>query len=231
LGRREGAAAKAQGETESAPLDAQALNEVAGQNIFLLSPAHCGGRRAQILLRDEASFPLAVQVRERGASLGEVFSFLSGLYFRGKLAYARAFSRTGAVPHGILIITPGRGLVPADTMVGIDDLREIAEIGVTVGEPRFREPLERDSATLASALSGDDSVILLGSIATGKYVDVIESHLDGRLRFPSDFVGRGDMSRGGLMLRCVLAARELTYEPIAGAVRHGPRPPKLDPIR
>jgi hypothetical protein len=203
----------------------------ATQNVFLLSPAHCGGRRAKLLLRDGASFPLAVQVRERGASLGEVFSFLSGLYFRGKLAYARAFARTAAVPHGVLVITPGRGLVPADTMVGFDDLREIAEIGVTADEPRFREPLERDSDTLASALSGDDSVILLGSIATGKYVDVIENHLDGRLRFPSDFVGRGDMSRGGLMLRCVLAARELTYVPIAGAVRRGPRPPKLDPIR
>jgi hypothetical protein len=205
--------------------------DVIAQAVFLLSPAHCGGRRAKILLREEAAFPLAVQLRERGAALGEVFSFLSGLYFRGKLAYARAFARARAIPHGVLVITPGRGLVPPDTVVGLEDLREIAEIGVTAGEPRFREPLERDAASLACALSGDDTVILLGSIATGKYVDVIESRLDGRLRFPSDFVGRGDMSRGGLMLRSVLAARELAYVPIAGAVRHGRRPPKLDPIR
>jgi hypothetical protein len=211
--------------------DTQRLSDAAAQAVFLLSPAHCGGRRAQILLREEAAFPLAVQLRERGSALGEVFSFLSGLYFRGKLAYARAFARAGAVPHGVLVITPGRGLVSPDTIVGLEDLREIAEIGVTSGEPRFREPLERDAASLASALSGDDTVILLGSIATGKYVDVIESRLDGRLRFPSDFVGRGDMSRGGLMLRAVLAARELAYVPIAGAVRHGRRPPKLDPIR
>jgi hypothetical protein len=211
--------------------DTQRLSDAAAQAVFLLSPAHCGGRRAQILLREDAAFPLAVQLRERGSALGEVFSFLSGLYFRGKLAYARAFARAGAVPHGVLVITPGRGLVSPDTIVGLEDLREIAEIGVTSGEPRFREPLERDAASLASALSGDDTVILLGSIATGKYVDVIESRLDGRLRFPSDFVGRGDMSRGGLMLRCVTAARELAYVPIAGAVRHGRRPPKLDPIR
>jgi len=210
---------------------ATALTVSATQTVFLLSPAHCGGRRAQILLREAAAFPLAVQLREQGAPLGDVFSFLSGLYFRGKLSYGRAFARALAVPHGVLVITPGRGLVPPDTIVRLDDLREIAEIGVAADEPRFREPLERDSAALASGLSGDDAVILLGSIATGKYVDVIESRLDGRLRFPVDFVGRGDMSRGGLMLRCVLAARELSYVPIAGAVRHGQRPPKLDPIR
>lgn len=131
----------------------------------------------------------------------------------------------------MLVITPGHGLVPPDVTVTLDDLRGIAEIGVTPLEPRFREPLERDSAVLASVLSGDDSVILLGSIATGKYVDVIESCLGGRLRFPAEFVGRGDMSRGGLMLRCVLGGRELEYVPIAGATRRGKRPPRLDPLR
>src|SRR5262245_6789691 len=169
------------------------MNSASPQTVFLLSPAHCGGRRAQLLLREEAAFPLAVQLRESGAPLGDVFSFLSGLYFRGKLAYGRAFARAHALPHGVLVITPGRGLVPPDTIVGLDALRAIAEIGVTTDEPRFRGPLERDSTALASGLTGDDAVILLGSIATGKYVDVIESRLDGRLRFPVDFVGRGDM--------------------------------------
>ena len=199
--------------------------------MFLLSPAHCGGRRAQILLGERAAFPLAAQLRDSGAPLGDVFSFLSGLYFRGKLAYGRAFARTGGASDGVLVIAPGRGLVSPDVIVTLGDLRGIAEIGVTPDEPRFREPLERDSAALAALLSGDDRVILLGSIATGKYVDVIESHLGGRLRFPADFVGRGDMSRGGLMLRCVLKKQELDYVPTAGATRHGTRPPRLEPLR
>jgi len=201
------------------------------QTVFLLSPAHCGGRRAQILLRERAAFPLAIQLRESGAPIGEVFSFLSGLYFRGKLAYGLAFARSDAATPGVLIITPGRGLLSPDAVVSLADLLEIAEVGVTPEEPRFREPLERDSSVLASALSGEDRVILLGSIATGKYVDVIESRLDGRLRFPVDFVGRGDMSRGGLMLRCVIQRRELDYVPIAGATRRGGRPPRLEPLR
>jgi hypothetical protein len=54
---------------------------------------------------------------------------------------------------------------------------------------------------------------------------------DGRLLFPAEFVGRGDMSRGGLMLRCVDERAELTYVPVRGAVRRGMRPPKLPPRR
>ena len=201
------------------------------QTVFLLSPAHCGGRRAQLLFGSGAAFPLAARLRERGAPIGEVFAFLSGLYFRGKLAYGRAFARALAAPHGVLVITPGLGLIDPDLVVTLDDLRAIAEVGVAPDEPRFRAPLETHAAALAAMLAGEDRVVLLGSIATGKYVDVIERHLDGRLRFPSEFVGRGDMSRGGLLLRCVDRREELTYVPIAGAVRHGPRPPKLEPLR
>ncbi|HET9252740.1 MAG TPA: hypothetical protein VFP58_11560 [Candidatus Eisenbacteria bacterium] len=200
--------------------------------VFLLSPAHCGGRRAEILFRDEAAFPLAVRLRESGASIGEVFSFLSGLYFRGKLAYGKEFARAPAgVAAGVLVITPGHGLLSPDTVVTLADLQGIAGVGVDPDEPRFRDPLERDTAALAECLAGEDVVVLLGSIATGKYVDVIERHLHGRLRFPSQFVGRGDMSRGGLMLRCVTARQELEYISIAGAVRRGSRPPKLEPLR
>jgi hypothetical protein len=39
------------------------------------------------------------------------------------------------------------------------------------------------------------------------------------------------MSRGGLLLRAADAGQELTYEPVAGAVRHGRRPPRLAPRR
>jgi hypothetical protein len=191
--------------------------------VFLLSPAHCGGMRAAMLLGGRGTFDLAARVQSDGASIGEVFSFLSGLYFRGKLAYGHAFGRP-------LVIVPGLGLVDPATTVTIGDLRTIASIGVEADDPRFTRPLARDAASLAASLAPDDFVVLLGSIATGKYVDVIEAHLDGRLRFPSDFVGRGDMSRGGLMLRCVADRAELAYVPVAGATRRGKRPPRLSPL-
>jgi len=205
--------------------------------VFLLSPANCGGKRAQLLVRPTAEFPLALRLRDGGAPLGEVFQFMSGLYFRGKLAYGEAFA--GRVPEagrgseggGVYVMAPGSGLVPPSTMVRLPDLIAMASVGVASDEPRFREPLERDIQSLASRLHPDDPVVLLGSIATGKYVDVIERALEGRLRFPAEFVGRGDMSRGGLMLRCVASGSELTYVPIAGATRHGKRPPRLAPLR
>jgi hypothetical protein len=65
----------------------------------------------------------------------------------------------------------------------------------------------------------------------GKYVDLLLPIFGDRLMFPVHFVGRGDMSRGGLMLRCVTAGLELPYVPLAGAIRHGERPPKLEPLR
>ena len=199
--------------------------------IFLLSPASCRGRRAQILLRDQAIFDLAVRLRAgSGATVGEAFTFLSGLYFRGKLAYGSAFGRRPAgAGAGALIITPSRGLIAPDTPADLELLREFAAVDVALDEPRYRGPLARDVAALAATLGPDDRVVLLGSIATGKYVDVLAPPLGDRLLFPGDFVGRGDMSRGGLMLRCVDAGRELDYVIATGAVRHGARPPKLEP--
>ncbi len=52
-----------------------------------------------------------------------------------------------------------------------------------------------------------------------------------RLLFPQEFIGRGDMSRGGLMLRYAEAGRQLTYIPIEGAARRGSRPPRFDQMR
>lgn len=196
--------------------------------IFLLSPAHCGGKRAQLVLNPDASFELAVRLRGPGAPLGEVFSFLSGLYFRGKLAYAEHFGRAlWGAGAAALVIAPGYGLVPARQVVTLSDLRAIALVGVTPADARFRDPLARDATALALLLEPGARVVLLGSIATGKYVDVLEEVLDGRLRFPQEFVGRGDMSRGGLLLRCVREEKELEYVSLAGALRRGPRPPRL----
>jgi hypothetical protein len=190
--------------------------------IFLLSPASCSGKRARLLLNERASFALARRVQsEAGAPLGEVFSFLSGLYFRGKLTYARAFSRPVADASGIRVITAGRGLVDPDTIVRLNDLREFAAVSIDLGEPRYREPLARDAAALAADLPGDGKVVLLGSIASEKYVEILQAAFGQRLMFPAAFVGRGDMSRGALLLRSVDAGEELSYLPVAGSIRRG----------
>lgn len=201
------------------------------KRIFLLSPARCDGRRAKVLLSPQAEFELARRLTNEGAPLGEVFSFLSGLYFRGKLAYANAFGRTMGDAPGALVITTDRGLVSAETVVTRDDLLAFARIDIAAGDDRYTVPLRRDIERLGQALGADGRVVLLGSIATGKYVDFLLETFGTRLVFPSDFVGRGDMSRGGLLLRCVKEERELAYEAVEGAVRHGKRPPKLEPMR
>jgi len=188
--------------------------------IFLLSPANCGGERCRLLFRPQASFELAMQLKTpKGAAIADVFSFLSGLYFRGKVAYARAFAREA------FVITPDRGLLPIDTHVNLEDLRAMAQVPIDLEEPRYVEPMRRDVESLSGR--GKRDVVLLGSIATGKYVDLLLPWLGERLKFPSEFVGRGDMSRGGLMLRCVDEQRELAYVPLHNAVRKGTRPPKL----
>jgi hypothetical protein len=102
-------------------------------------------------------------------------------------------------------------------------------VEVSAANPAYRGPLERSAQALAAAIGAERPVVLLGSIASAKYVDVLESIFGDRLLFPQDFVGRGDMSRGGLLLRCAAARQPMTYVPVAGAVRHGARPPKLDP--
>ena len=198
--------------------------------IFLLSPAFCGGERAKVLFNPAATFSLAVRLRAGGVPIGELFAFLSGLYFRGKLAYSRAFARPPRGAPGLLVITPTRGLVDPDTLLTLDDMREFAEVNIATQSDRFIAPLARDAHALAT-VSRTAPVILLGSIATDKYVGTLAAAFGDRLRFPEEFVGRGDMSRGGLLLRSVRESTELTYIQLSGATRHGTRPPKLVPIR
>jgi hypothetical protein len=200
--------------------------------IFLLSPASTSGKRADLLLNERAGFELAVRVRARtGAPLGDVFTFLSGLYFRGKLTYARAFARPPADLPGTFVITPSRGLVLPEQQITLADLREFAAVAIRAGNASYREPLVRDAAWVASGLGRGCDVVLLGSVASDRYVDILRDAFGDRLHFPAAFVGRGDMSRGGLMLRSVRAQQELDYIPVAGAVRHGRRPPRLTPER
>jgi hypothetical protein len=198
--------------------------------IFLLSPAFCGGERAKLLFNPAGDFALAVRLRSGGVPIGELFAFLSGLYFRGKLAYARAFDRPPRGAPGLLVITPTRGLVDPDTLLTLDDMREFAEVNIASQSDRFIEPLARDAQALARR-SRAAPAILLGSIATDKYVGTLAAAFGDRLRFPQEFVGRGDMSRGGLLLRSAREGAELTYIPVSGATRRGTRPPKLVPLR
>ena len=153
---------------------------------------------------------------------------MSGLYFRGKLAYARRFAEAGPAP--IMVITPTRGLRSPDSLVNARLLREFATVDVDADDRRYRQPLDRDLGKLARCLPPQGRVVLLGSIATGKYVDALKVAFGERLHYPPAFIGRGDMSRGGLMLRCVDDGIELEYAPLApDARRHGARPPKLEP--
>jgi hypothetical protein len=185
-----------------------------------------------MILSDRAEFELARKLRgKQGASIAEVFTFLSGLYFRGKIAYATAFARPSPGIPDVFVITPTRGLVDAKTHIHLDDLREFATIDIHKNDPRYRSPLDRDARRLAKELPPQSEIVLLGSIATGKYVDVLLANFRIQLRFPADFIGRGDMSRGGLMLRCAVDRQELPYIAVAGAIVNGKRPPKLTPRR
>ena len=200
--------------------------------IFLLSPAHCGGKRAKQVLSPRAAFPLAEQLRSKdGARLGDIFSFVSGLYFRGKLTYARRFAApdnpAGHSGSGVHIITANAGLREPDTFITLQALLAFADGEVDPSNARYRRPLERSARALAAEIGPDCDVVLLGSVASPKYVDVLAGIFGERLRFPIDFVGRGDMSRGGLLLRKAQEGVELEYAPVIGTVRHGTRPPKL----
>ena len=199
--------------------------------VFILSPASCSGQRATLLFNERAQFFLARQLRASGATLGEVFSFLSGLYFRGKLTYARAFGRGPRGATCIWTITAGRGLVDPETVVRLEDLHAFAAVPIDAKDPRYREALVRDAAALAAKLPAGGQAVLLGSIASDKYVEILQAAFGERLVFPQAFVGRGDMSRGGLLLRAVDEGHELTYVPVMGSVRRGVRPGKLPPGR
>ena len=206
-------------------------------HIFLLSPANCGGIRAKQALSPRAQFALAAELRsEDGAALGELFSFVSGLYFRGKLTYARRFAQppdplNTIVGAGVHVITPNAGLRSPDTRVTHAAVRAFARGDVDADNEKYRRPLEASARTLLAEIGPECDVVLLGSVASPKYVTVLGRIFGERLKFPSAFVGRGDMSRGGLLLRHAREGIELDYVPVLGASVHGARPPRLPPLR
>ena len=197
------------------------------RRIFFLSPANVSGLRGKMILGELAHSPLAERLRGEGVPLGEVFTFISGLYFRGKLAYAQAFADPPPGVPGIVVITASGGLVSPDRPFKLEKLRQIVAGNVDAANSRYRLPLERDARLVCDRMGGHCEVVLLGSVATPKYVEPLLAIFGERLMFPAEFVGRGDMSRGGLLLRCAREQAQLTYIPVMGAVRHGTRPAKL----
>lgn len=193
-------------ETRPVPFGAAAMPRV-----FLLSPAHAGGRRATMLLRTGAMFDLAYRLQASGIPLGEAFSFMSPLYFRGKLAYAQSFANPPSGVASSFVITPTRGLLEPGAIVGLEDLCKITDGRVDMMDPKYRDPLDRDLARLSEQIGPQVSVVLLGSIATRKYIPLLREALGSRLAIPRDFIGLGNMSRGALLLRCVRERSELEY--------------------
>jgi hypothetical protein len=177
---------------------------------FLLSPAHLGGVRGRWLRSARSGGATAQRLRESGLPIGEAFAFISALYFRGKLAYARRFADAA----GARIIAPGFGLVELDWPLDPDRVRRMHAVGVDVRRRAYCQPLAEAAAAL-----GDERIVLLGSLATGKYLDVLAPVLGERLLFPRVFVGMGDMRRGSILLRAAKRGEELEYAPFAELAR------------
>lgn len=184
--------------------------------VFLLSPADTSGLRAKQLTSPGATFEAARLYRsEEGVPIALAFAFMSALYFRGKIAYALHFTEI----ENIRVIAPGFGLVPPDWRITAERMKTMRKTPVDVRKRSYRTPLERDALALAEQIDDDAQVVLLGSVASGKYVDILWPICGARLRFPAAFAGLGDMARGGLMLRAVRANRELAYTTL-DAPRH-----------
>jgi hypothetical protein len=205
------------GQVPGAPLREVTFTSRA-KRVYLLSPAHAGGKRAAMLFRSSANFELSHRLRTAGVALGEAFSFMSPLYFRGKLAYASTFANAAEGVPSSLVITSSRGLVSPETIVGLAELLEICGEPVHLDNPKYRDPLERDLASLSETLGPQVRVVLLGSIATRKYVPLLREKLGERLVVPREFLGLGNMSRGALLLRCSREGCELEYIPATQAI-------------
>lgn len=187
--------------------------------IFLLSPANTAGVRAQLLLRAGSSLAIAQRLQTGEATIGETFAFLSSLYFRGKLAYANRFASPESGVQRAYVITSSRGLVALETPLSIADLREFSTVDIDLSDARYTGPLTRDLELLAA--EPENEVVLLGSVATAKYVDLVLPLFGERALYPASFLGRGDMSRGALLLRSARDGLELDYLPISGVLRKG----------
>ncbi len=180
--------------------------------VYLISPADCSGHRAALLLKGGGNREIAAGLRSRaGVPIGNLFSFVSGSYFRGKLLYAKAFATSSASGGGVYVIVPGRGLGVPEAHIRLADLREIAAVPVHRDVDRYVKPLLKDAKRLARRLSKHDAVVFLGSIASDKYTSVLHTAFENLLHVPRAFIGRGSLSRGSLLLRAAKAGQRLAY--------------------
>jgi hypothetical protein len=200
--------------TDSSPIFSAGTAPVSARpRIFLLSPANVSGIKGQRLLSPTGDSDLVLRLRQSGATLGEVYRFISSLYFRGKLDYAQRFQ---SPPHGIagVHIITGAGLMLPETIVTLNDLRRISATAIDEKNSDYRLPLDSDLLRLRGLVSDETEVILLGSVATSKYISPIRDVFGKRLLFPKDFLGLGDISRGSMLLRCCAQGSELEYRPV-----------------
>ena len=163
--------------------------------------------------------------------MGSAFFYAYALF---QMPWGIASDRFGSraiIGLGIHVITPNAGLRSPDVYVTPKAVAAFADGDVHQSNVKYRKPLEKSARALLEEIGPDCEVVLLGSVASPKYVDVLTAIFGDRLLFPIDFVGRGDMSRGGLLLRQAREGVELPYVPVRGAVLHGARPPKLPPIK
>jgi hypothetical protein len=158
-----------------------------------------------------------------GAPLEKTFSFVSGLYFRGKAEYARRFGRALAGGPSAFVMTAGGGLCTLDETLTKTRLEAWQRVAVSEQNPHFTAPLQRHACELVDTHDASARFVLLGSIATRKYVSPLLEVFGSRLLYPRRFAGLGDMSRGSLLLRAAADGVELDYEPLTAAA-HARRP-------
>jgi hypothetical protein len=195
---------------------------ISSSSIFLISPANMSGVRGARLLCETGTGDIHTRLKGEGVELGEVFTHVSSLYFRGKLEYGNAFGGTLSGSSGAYIITPNAGLMSPKTKVRLEELRAICNTEINAGNEQFCRPLESDIRRLREKCEGS-RFVLLGSIATPKYVEPLMRVLEGDLFYPSAFAGLGDMSRGALLLQCVRTQVELDYTRYGPAARRNKR--------
>ena len=168
-----------------------------------------------MIMNPEASFQLARTLSApAGAPLGDVFGFVSGLYFRGKMTYARRFGHAQGGKESSFVMTAGGGLCSLDEPVTLARLRGWQSVAVDEQNPHFTAPLQRHASLLLDAHGAEARFVLLGSVASKKYVAPLLEVFEKCLFFPEQFAGLGDMSRGSLLLRAVREDRELDYAPV-----------------
>jgi hypothetical protein len=193
---------------------------VTPSTVFLLSPVNLSGKRGQMLLNVSADFGLARALGSpQGAPLEKIFSFVSGLYFRGKAEYARRFGRDTAGRPSALVMTAGGGLCSLDETLTKARLEAWQRVAVSEQNPHFTAPLQRHACELLDTHDASARFVLLGSIATRKYVSPLVEVFGSRLLYPLRFAGLGDMSRGSLLLRAAADGVELDYEPLTTVAR------------